>query len=108
EFVAADDRSQCARAQFMGRCRVEPEPIQSIASQEFAPSTQAFLNALQKALPEQSRSQLTWKLDLVIASLIRVMTEVDKPEALLQSGHASDIEKTLTPLVAFLAAGLRS
>lgn len=92
----------------MGRCRIEPEPIQSIASREFDPSTQAFLDALQKALPAQSRSQLTWKLDLVVASLIRVMAEVDKPQALLQSGQASDIEQTLAPLVAFLAAGLRS
>lgn len=95
-------------AQFMGRCRTEPEPIQSIANEEYAAASQAFLDVLQRILPDQSRSQLSWKLDLVIASLIRVLTEAGKPFALLKSNSSSDIEETTQQLVKFLSPGMRS
>lgn len=108
EFVTGDERTSVTRAQFMGRCRVEPGAVQSIANQEFSASEQACLDALQRALPDRSRSQLIWKLDLVVAALIRVQSEAGKPQALLQSKHPEDIRETLTHLVHFLSAGMRS
>lgn len=108
EFVMGDEHYRIVRAQFMGRCRIEPEPIQSIAHSEFSPNVEPFLDALQRALPDQSRSQLRWKLDLVIASLIRVQTEVGKPDALLRSSQPQDIQDTIINLVKFLAAGLQA
>jgi|FLYL01.1.fsa_nt_gi hypothetical protein len=45
------------RARFMGRCRTEPDPVQSIAKQEFHASKQSFLDVLQRSLPEQSRTE---------------------------------------------------
>lgn len=107
EFVAKDEGSRMVRAQFMGRCRTEPEPIQSIAHKEFGASLQACLNALQRALPNQSRSQIHWKLDLVVAALVRVQTEAGKPNALLQSSDPKDIQQTISQLVNFVAAGMR-
>jgi hypothetical protein len=92
----------------MGRCRTEPEPIQSIAKEEFAVATEAFLDVLQRVLPEQSRSQLRWKFDLVIASLIRVLTEAGQPYALLKSNTLDDIQHTTEQLVRFLSPGMRS
>ncbi|MEO0532525.1 MAG: TetR/AcrR family transcriptional regulator [Cyanobacteria bacterium P01_A01_bin.123] len=109
ELLTTDGSVQMVvRAQFMGRCRTEPEPIQSIGEQAFSAANQAFLDALQRALPEQSRSQLRWKLDLVIAALIRVLNEIGKPNALLQSSAPEDIEQTIPRLVSFLAAGMRT
>lgn len=108
-LIVADDSPQMMiRAQFMGRCHNEPEPIQSIGQQAFSASNQAFLDALQRALPDQSRSQLRWKLDLVIAALIRVVNEFGKPGALLQSNQPEEIQQTTAQLVNFLAAGMRA
>ena len=105
-LLLGDESSRMVRAQFMGRCRTEPEPIQSIAAQEFDASCQAFLDALQRALPNQSRSQLQWKFDLAIAALIRVQMEAGKPHALIQSSDPDDINKAIKELAAFLAAGI--
>ncbi|MEO1465099.1 MAG: TetR family transcriptional regulator, partial [Cyanobacteria bacterium J06633_1] len=67
----------CAR--FMGRCRTEPDAVRDIADQEFLESQEAFLDALGRSLPDLSRTELIWKLDLVIAVLQRVLTEAKKP-----------------------------
>jgi AcrR family transcriptional regulator len=108
EILSQDDDMRLIRAQFMGRCRTEPEPIQSIAYGEFAPASEAFLDALQKILPEQSRSQLSWKFDLVISALVRVLMEAGKPYALLKSNRPEDIQATTQQLVEFLSPGIRS
>lgn len=108
EILTQDKDALLVRAQFMGRCRTEPEPIKSIAAGEFAMSTEAFLDALQRALPDQSRSQLYWKLDLVIAALIRVQTEAGQQAALLQSTDPKDIQNAIEQLVKFLSPGMRA
>ncbi|MBE7383356.1 MAG: TetR family transcriptional regulator [Leptolyngbya sp. SIO1E4] len=102
------ENSRRVRAQFMGRCRTEPEPVQSIATKEFDASSQAFLEALQRALPNQSRAQLQWKFDLAITSLVRVQMEVGKPGALIQSTQPEDIQEAVSQLVKFLAEGMRA
>ncbi|MEA5464266.1 TetR/AcrR family transcriptional regulator [Leptothoe sp. PORK10 BA2] len=108
EILSQDSGTRLVRAKFMGRCRTEPEPIQSIVSNEFAAVTEAFLDVLQRVLPEQSRSQLSWKFDLVIAALIRVLTEAGQPHGLLKSNSAEDIQETTQQLVRFLSPGMRS
>lgn len=107
--VVLSTGEQCIyRARFMGRCRTEPDPLQLIAKQEFRVSEQAFLDVLQRSLPDQSRTELAWKLDLVVATLIRVATEAGKPGALLQGNTPDDIQMTVSRLVHFLAAGIRT
>lgn len=96
------------RAQFMGRCWTEPEPVQSIAFQEFKLSRDAYLEALQRALPTQPRQELEWKIDMVIAVMIRVKTEAGKPNALLKSNRTEDIQDTVEKLVRFLAPGMQA
>ena len=108
EILSQDDDRHSIRAQFMGRCRTEPEPIQSIAYDEFAPASKAFLDTLQQVLPEQSLAQLGWKFDLVIAALVRVLMEAGKPHALLKSNRPKDIQATTQQLVKFLSPGMRS
>ena len=108
KLLMGDESSRMVRAQFMGRCRTEPEPIQSIAAQQFDASCQAFLDALQRSLPNQSRSQLQWKFDLAIATLIRVQAEAGKPNAVLPSSKPDDIKNAISQLVTFLAAGMRA
>ncbi|GAQ00007.1 TetR/AcrR family transcriptional regulator [Leptolyngbya sp. NIES-2104] len=108
EMLCQDEETQFVRSQFMGRCRTEPKPIQSIANEEFAAATEAFLDVLQRVLPEQSRSHLRWKFDLVIAVLVRVQTEAGQPHALLKSSDPSEIQATTEQLVKFLSPGMRS
>ncbi len=96
------------RGQFIGRSRTEPEPMQSIAAEQFRPSTEKFLDALQRALPDQSRSQLTWKLDLVVACLIRSLFKAGQPGALLSASTPGGFEQALAKLIAFLTPGLES
>jgi hypothetical protein len=63
---------------------------------------------LQLVLPEQSRSQLSWKLDLAITALVRVLMEAGKPHALLKTTDPKDIQATIEQLVKFLSPGMRS
>ena len=107
ELIAGDERNGMLRARFMGRCQSEPEPVQSVAHREFSSSLEPFLDILQRVLPEQSRSQLMWKMDLVVASLIRVQIKAGTPNALLKSGKPKDIQATISKLVTFLAGGMR-
>ena len=96
------DRSiNCAR--FMGRCRVEPDSIREIAEQKFEGSQKAFLDAFGRSLPDFSRTELTWKLDLVIATLLRVLTEARKPDALIQDNSPESIKATVSKLVSFFS-----
>jgi AcrR family transcriptional regulator len=108
EILSQDEDTRLIRAKFMGRCRTEPEPFQSIAYEEFAPATEAFLDVLQRVLPEQSRSQLGWKLDLVITALIRILMEAGKPYALLKTSDPENIQTTIQQLVRFFSPGMRS
>jgi AcrR family transcriptional regulator len=108
EILTQDQDTHLMQAQFMGRCRMEPKPIQRIANEEFAVVTDACLDLLQRVLPDQSRSQLYWKLDLVIASLIRVLTEAGQPHSLLKSNRPEDIQATTQKLVQFLSPAMRS
>ena len=68
----------------------------------------AFLDVLQRALPEQSRSQLSWKFDLVIAELIRVQAEAGQPFALLQTTDPQSVQEAIEQLVKFLSPRMRS
>jgi AcrR family transcriptional regulator len=108
EFLARDKKFLLVHTQFMGRCWTEPEPLKSIVEEEFSASIAAFLDVLQRALPEQSRSQLSWKFDLVIAALVRVQSEAGQPWALLQSTDPESVRVAIEQLVKFLSPGMRS
>jgi AcrR family transcriptional regulator len=108
EFVAQDQEFLLVHTQFMGRCWAEPEPLKSIVEREFAASMEAFLAVFQRVLPEQSRSQLAWKLDLVIAALVRVQSEAGQPLALLQRTDPESVQVAIEQLVKFLSQGMRS
>lgn len=96
------------RSQFIGRCRTEPEPLKLIAAQQFKDSTERYLDALQRALPNQTRSQLTWKLDLVVTCLIRVLAESGKTDALMVGSRPEEVKAAIDKLTLFLLPGLES
>jgi len=100
------DSMSCAR--FMGRCRTEPDGIRDIADNEFKDSQEAFLDAMGRSLPHLSRTELTWKMDLVIAVLLRVLTEANKPGSLMEKSDRESIAQTVSKLVRFLAPAMRS
>ena len=96
----------CAR--FMGRCRTEPDSIRDLAERHFRESQEAFLDALGRVLPDLSRTELAWKLDLVIAVLLRVLTEAKKPGALIQDNDSESIKNIVSKLVNFLTPAMSS
>ena len=104
--IVQNESFRTVRAQFMGRCWSEPEPLQSIASGEFMESRLAFLNILQQVIPDCSRRELNWKLDLVIATLIRVQNEAGRPDSLLKSSQPEDVDYAVQYLVRFLTPGM--
>ena len=108
EFLAQDKEFLFVHTQFMGRCWTEPEPLKSIVEEEFSASIEAFLDVLQRALPDRSRAQLAWKFDLVIATLTRVQSEAGQPLALIQSTDPEAIQSAIEQLVKFLSPGMRS
>ncbi len=101
---SGDRKLYCAR--FMGRCRLEPYSVGIIAEEEFQESQTAYLDALQRVLPNQTRNEIHWQLDLVIASLIRVLTQAQKPHSLIQKKSIEEIDKVVSKLVNFLASGM--
>lgn len=104
--VVQHHKARPLRAQFIGRSRTEPDPVQQIAAEQFRPGTDKVLDALQRALPDQSRSQLEWKLDLVVACLIRVLAQAGKPGALLIENTDEAFEVAVSKLIAFVLPGL--
>ncbi|NEZ63121.1 TetR/AcrR family transcriptional regulator [Leptolyngbyaceae cyanobacterium CCMR0082] len=104
--IVQNESFRTVRAQFMGRCWSEPEPLQSIASGEFMESRLAFLKILQQIIPDCSQRELNWKLDLVIATMIRVQNEAGKPDSLLKSSQPEDVDCAVHYLVRFLTPGM--
>ena len=101
-------RSGMIRAQFMGRCRTEPLPIQELGNKEFNESHQRFLDILQRALPNQTRTELNWKLDLAIAILIRTLNQVGQTGQLITGSSSEEVEIAIARLVKFVAKGMKN
>ncbi|MGB3513402.1 MAG: TetR/AcrR family transcriptional regulator [Microcoleaceae cyanobacterium] len=98
---------QCLiHAQFMGRCRAEPYPIQKLADAEFRSSQQRFLYILAKVLPNQSPAELKWKLDLVVAMLVRVLSQIEQLELLSEKSSIEEIDNLVQRLVTFISYGI--
>ncbi len=96
------------RAQFMGRCRAEPLPIQQLSDKEFHESQRRFLDILQRALPNQTRTELTWKLDLAIAIIIRTANQLGQSDKVITGNSSEEIEIAIARLVKFVAQGMRN
>jgi len=107
-YILEVEELRITRAQFMGRCRTEPAPLQQRASEEFGASHKQFLALLKRALPEQSEADLTWKLDIVVAMLVRTLTEIGRAGMLLRSGTQDDLDHAVSELVKFASNGIRA
>ncbi|MGD1909470.1 MAG: TetR/AcrR family transcriptional regulator [Rivularia sp. (in: cyanobacteria)] len=96
------------RSQFIGRCRAEPLPIQRLGDREFNESQQCFLDILQRAFPNQTRSELEWKLDLVIAILIRTLNQVGQSGKVMTGNSSEEVEIAISRLVKFVSEGMKN
>ena len=96
------------RAQFMGRCRAEPFPIQQLSDKEFHESQRRFLDILQRALPDQTRTELTWKLDLAVAIIVRTANQLGQSDKVITGKSSDEIEIAIARLVKFVAQGMRN
>ncbi|MEO1375752.1 MAG: TetR/AcrR family transcriptional regulator [Cyanobacteria bacterium J06635_10] len=96
------------RSQFIGRCRAEPLPIQQLADREFNESQQGFLDILQRALPNQTRLELEWKLDLVVAILIRTLNQFGQSGKVITGNSSEEVEIAISRLVKFVSGGMNN
>ena len=108
EATMPEETMKPVRSQFIVRCRTEPEPMKSLAAKQFQESTDRYLDALQRSLPNQTRSDLTWKLDLVVTCLLRVLAKAGEPEALMAGSKPQDVQSAIDKLTLFLLAGVQS
>ncbi|MGF1491373.1 MAG: hypothetical protein ACFBSC_02735 [Microcoleaceae cyanobacterium] len=90
----------------MSRCRMEPGPIQQIAEQEFSRSHERFLEISRKVFPDQSKIELEWKLDLIVAMIIRVLNQMKSVAISDQQDTSQEIEQIIQRLVKFITAGI--
>ncbi|MGB3403791.1 MAG: TetR/AcrR family transcriptional regulator [Microcoleaceae cyanobacterium] len=105
EMLHHGEPSCFVHAQFLGQCRIEPYPIQQLASAEFSLSHEPFLSALQQMLPHQSEQELSWKLDLVVAMLVRVLTQIEQSQS-LSTESTQQVDDLIERLVVFITDGM--
>ena len=96
------------RSQFIGRCRAEPLPIQQIGDREFNESQQRFLDILQRVFPNQTRLELEWKLDLMIAILIRTLNQVGQSGKVMTGNSGEEVDIAISRLVKFVSQGMKN
>ncbi|MEM1256211.1 MAG: TetR/AcrR family transcriptional regulator [Cyanobacteria bacterium P01_H01_bin.21] len=102
-----DKKLALERAQFFARYFMEPIPVQKLTDREFEECDAPFLDMLQRAIPEQSRIQLAWKLDAIVLVLVRAMGQIGQPHALIKSYSKADIDAAVAELVAFSTYGIK-
>lgn len=106
EMILKQREESCyVHAQFVGRCRTEPRPIQELAEVEFSMGHQRFLELLHKTLPHQSLAELEWKLDLIVAMIVRVLTQIEYSEPLSEQ-PLEQIDEVIQRLVRFITSGI--
>lgn len=96
------------RGQFIGRCRAEPLPIQQLGDREFNESQQCFLDILQRAFPNQTRLELEWKLDLMVAILVRTLNQFGKSGKVIGGNSSEEVEIAIARLVKFVSGGMNN
>ncbi|WP_031291420.1 TetR/AcrR family transcriptional regulator [Leptolyngbya sp. Heron Island J] len=107
DYLLQDQQLVLKRANFFARYFMEPISVQKLTEYEFAESDARFLDILQRAVPEQSRIQLTWKLDAIVLLLVRAMGQIGQPHALIKSYSKTDINAAIAELVSFSAYGIK-
>jgi AcrR family transcriptional regulator len=92
----------------IGRLYTEPSDFsERIFKDQFQPLAQRFIPAFQRALPNLSRVELSWRLHFAIGAMAHTMA-ASKLLKLMSGGliDVSDVEGTLAHLTAFILAGL--
>ena len=106
-YLLNDKQLGLERAKFFARYYMEPPPVQELVEREFFVTDARFLDMLQRALPEQSRIQLSWKFDAVISLMVLAITQIGRPNSLIRSSSEADIEVASSELIAFAAYGMQ-
>jgi Tetracyclin repressor-like, C-terminal domain len=92
----------------IGRLYTEPGDFAArIFKQQFEHLRDRFFPVLERALPELSRDELSWRVHFAIGALAHTMA-ASKMLELMSAGRCdiSDVEGTLARLKAFIIAGL--
>ncbi|MDA9064866.1 hypothetical protein N9K37_05915 [Pseudomonadales bacterium] len=91
----------------IGRIFGEPQAlIRPMLEQEFKPTTERFIKALQPLLPDLDQETLQWRFHFVIGAMIHLLAN-SSPLGLTQAGRKTEIQ-AFQRLRKFVVAGLQS
>jgi AcrR family transcriptional regulator len=102
-----DSRGGAAFSKLFGRCLSEPSPgVEALLKKQFEPLTERLHAALQKSLPQLSRSEIFWRMRFTYGALHHWLLTRDKfrPDWV----EEVDVETQIQKLISFAAAGFRA
>ncbi|GGC28451.1 TetR family transcriptional regulator [Siccirubricoccus deserti] len=92
------------------RLSVESEELyRRIVAQAFNPSTRAFLDAIDAALPELPRAEVEWRFHFMLGTMIYTMAGSGRIQSITEGQcRPGEVDMALAKLVPFLCAGFRA
>ena len=92
----------------MARCFMEANPeLEALLHSHFGPVVRRFDAALMRAMPQLTRVELFWRMNLILGALHHSLLMLDKVPPGAPKNHAN-VEDYVQRLVAFGAAGFRA
>jgi AcrR family transcriptional regulator len=101
--VGRDNASGRVFLRMLGRVQAEGDHIRKIVLKHFPNVVERFSAALRTALPELPTNELLWRTHLALGAVTQAL-QADGERNL----DASDVDRTVARLVAFLAAGFHA
>ncbi|MBI1178789.1 TetR family transcriptional regulator [bacterium] len=102
---SAVEQTRCSK--FFGRCLSEPSPeVENLLKKLFEPLVDRMGEALKRALPRLSRTDIFWRMKFTYGALHHWLLTKDKwlPDWV----EDADLEEQVQKLIAFAAAGFRA
>lgn len=102
---SAVEQTTCSK--FFGRCLSEPGPeVEDLLKRLFEPLVDRMGEALKRALPRLSRTEIFWRMKFTYGALHHWLLTKDKwlPDWV----EDADLEEQVQKLIAFAAAGFRA
>jgi AcrR family transcriptional regulator len=99
-----------AFAKLRARLSIEPEALsRRILGKAFDESSRAFLNALERVLPDCPKPELQWRFHFLLGTMVYSMANGGRIQSITRGTcDPGDGERTLEYLIPFLAAGFRA
>jgi AcrR family transcriptional regulator len=92
------------------RLSMEPEAVsRRILGKAFDESSRAFLHAIERALPEVPKLEISWRFHFLLGTMVYSMASTGRIQSITRGAcDPADGTTTLSHLIPFLAAGFRN